>query len=145
METLAKNHRTGPLFEDAKVEDAMHPGVLTCPPETPLRTVARMMASYSVHAIVVTDVDAEGDPDERAWGVVSALDLARARASHADEPSAGGVADTDVVTVSSGDPLSRVAELMVEHGTEHVIVDDASGRPVGMVSTSDLAAVLARG
>jgi len=134
----------GPTYDNARVEDAMHAGVLTCPPETPLRTVARMMASYSVHAIVVTDLDAEGDPRDRAWGIVSALDVARARASGASEPTAGGTASTDVVTVSSGDPLSRATELMIEHGTEHVVVDDASGRPVGIVSTRDLAAVLAR-
>ena len=145
MEITEKTNPSGPTFDDAKVEDAMHPGVLTCPPETPLRTVARMMASYRVHAIVVTNLDPEGDSEDRAWGIVSALDLARARAAGTDEPSAGGVAETDVVTVSAGDPLARVAELMVEHGTEHVVVDDANGRPIGIVSTQDMAAVLARG
>lgn len=145
METMEKTHTPGPSFDAANVEDAMHPGVLTCPPETPLRTVARMMTSYAVHAIVVTDLDRDGDPVERAWGIVSALDLARAQAAGTDEPSAGGVASTNVVTVSPADPLSRVAELMTEHGTEHVVVDDLNGRPVGIVSTRDLAAVLARG
>jgi CBS domain-containing protein len=145
MNTIEQHHTNAPRYDDATVEDAMHAGVLTCPPETPLWTVARMMASYSVHAIVVTDLDPEGDSEDRAWGIVSALDLARARAAGTDEPSAGGVAETDVVTVSAGDPLSRVAALMVEHGTEHVVVDDRNGRPVGVVSTRDLAAVLARG
>src|SRR3954451_8617702 len=144
METI-EHHRThGPRYDDARVEDCMHPGVLTCPPETPLWTVARMMASYSVHAIVVTDIDSEGDPDERAWGIVSALDLVCARVAGEDEPSAGGVASTDVVTVSAGDPLASAAQLMTEHGTEHVVVADLQGRPVGIVSPRDLAVVLAR-
>jgi CBS domain-containing protein len=144
METIEQHHTQAPRYDDAKVEDAMHPGVLTCPPETPLWTVARMMASYSVHAIVVTDLDPEGESDERPWGIVSALDLTRARVAGADEPTAGGVASTDVVTVSPGDPLASAAQLMADHGTEHVIVTDLHGRPVGVVSTRDIAAVLAR-
>jgi CBS domain-containing protein len=144
METIRQDHTQAPRYDDATVEDAMHPGVLTCPPETPLWTVARMMASYSVHAIVVTDIDAEGESDERAWGIVSSLDLVRARVAGADEPTAGGVANTDVVTVSPGDPLASAAELMADHGSEHVVVTDLHGRPVGIVSTRDIAAVLAR-
>jgi CBS domain-containing protein len=144
METIEKRHTTAPRYDDAKVEDVMHPGVLTCPPETPLWTVARMMASYSVHAIVVTDLDPEGESDERAWGIVTALDLTRARVSGADEPTAGGVASTDVVTASPGDPLASAAQLMADHATEHVVVADVQGRPVGVVSTRDIAAVLTR-
>lgn len=144
METIEQHHTHAPRYDDATVEAVMHPGVLTCPPETPLWTVARMMTSYSVHAIVVTDLDAEGDPDERAWGIVSSLDLTRARVAGADEPTAGGVASTDVVTVSPGDPLSSATQLMADHGTEHVVVADLQGRPVGVVSTRDVAAVLAR-
>jgi len=144
MHTIEQHHTNAPRYDDAKVEDVMHPGVLTCPPETALSTVARMMVSYSVHAIVVTGLDAEGDPEERAWGIVSSLDLVRARVSGADEPTAGGVASTDVVTASAGDPLASAAELMAEHGTEHVVVADLHGRPVGIVSTRDIAAALAR-
>lgn len=144
MHTNEQHHTHLPRYDDAMVEDVMHPGVLTCPPETPLWTVARMMASYSVHAIVVTDLDAEGDPDERPWGIVSSLDLLRARVAGTDEPSAGGVANTDVVTVSPGDPLATAAQLMADHETEHVVVADLHGRPVGVVSTRDVAAVLAR-
>ncbi|MEA2469103.1 MAG: hypothetical protein QOE38_101 [Thermoleophilaceae bacterium] len=144
MQTIEQHHADTLRYDDAKIEDVMHPGVLTCPPETPLWTVAKMMAMYSVHAIVVTDLDAEGDPDERAWGIVSSLDLARACVAGADEPTAGGVASTDVLTVSPGDPLASAAQLMAVHGSEHVVVTDLQARPVGVVSTRDLAAVLAR-
>ena len=40
-------------FETGTVGDAMSHGVISCPPETPLRVVARMMATYRVHAIFV--------------------------------------------------------------------------------------------
>ena len=144
MQTIDQHHTDASWYDDARVEDVMHPGVLTCPPETPLSTVARMMAIYSVHAIVVTDLDSEGDSDERAWGIVSSLDLTRACVAGADGPTAGGVASTEVLTVSPGDPLASAAQLMVAHGTEHVIVADLHGRPVGVVSTSDVAAAIAR-
>jgi CBS domain-containing protein len=144
MQTIDRHHTDASWYDDARVEDVMHPGVLTCPPETSLSTVAKMMATYSVHAIVVTDLDSEGDPDERAWGIVSSLDLTRACVAGADGPTAGGVASTEVLTVSPGDPLASAAQLMAAHGTEHVVVADLHGRPVGVVSTSDVATVIAR-
>ena len=36
-----------------RVADVMHPGTIACPADTPLRSVARMMATYRVHAIIV--------------------------------------------------------------------------------------------
>jgi CBS domain-containing protein len=144
MTTIEQPQAHAPRYDDARVDDAMHPGVLTCPPETPLWTVARMMASYSVHAIVVTDIDSDGESAERPWGIVSSLDLTRACVAGIDEPTAGGVASTDVLTVSPGDPLASAAQLMAVHGVEHVVVCDLDGRPVGVVSTRDIAAVLAR-
>lgn len=134
-------NRAAVPFADATVADAMHSGVLTCPPETPLPTVARMMAGYGVHAIVVTDLDAEGDPDERPWGVVSGLDLVRAAAMAADA-TAGGVAATELVTVGPDAPLSRAAQLMAEHELSHLVVVDGDGRPQGIVSTHDVAGAL---
>jgi CBS domain-containing protein len=130
-------------FADATVADAMHAGVLTCPPETPLPTVARMMTSYGVHAIVVTDLDPEGESDERPWGIVSSLDLARAAALVSEEPTAGGVASTELVTVGPDESLSHAAQLMAEHELTHLVAVDTGGRPLGIVSTHDVAAALA--
>ena len=130
-------------FDQATVADAMHHGVLSCPPETPLTIVARMMASYGVHAIAVTDLDPEGESDERAWGIVSGLDLARAAALAGQEPVAGSVASTEVVTVTPDMPLADAARLMAEHELTHLVAVDGSGRPVGVVSTQDVARALA--
>jgi CBS domain-containing protein len=60
IETAATERRYElPNFADARVADVMHPGVLTCPPETSLPTVGRMMARHRVHAVVVTGLEAE--------------------------------------------------------------------------------------
>src|SRR5687768_4553611 len=97
MKTAPQTQTSALRFKDATVADAMHAGVLTCPPETPLPIVARMMTAYGVHAVVVTGLEAEADSPEHAWGVVSALDLVRAAALADSEPTAGGIASTELV------------------------------------------------
>jgi CBS domain-containing protein len=131
---------TPPSFDEALVADVMHPGVLTCPPETPLTTVARMMGRYRVHAIVVTDFEAEGE-GERPWRVVSDLDMAGAAAAgEFSDMTAGGIAATEVVSVSSDESLREGARIMSEHEVAHLIVTDpGSSAPVGILSTLDLA------
>jgi len=132
-------------LEHARARDAMRHGVLTCPPETSLTNVARMMAHNHVHAVVVTQPHVESDEDEQTWGVVTDLDVLRARAD-TEAASAGGSASRDVVMVAPDDPLEWVAERMVEHRTSHaVVVARESGHPVGMISTLDLAGVVGWG
>ena len=42
-----------PASSDLRVIDAMHPALITCSPDSSLRTIARMMSTYRVHAILV--------------------------------------------------------------------------------------------
>jgi CBS domain-containing protein len=133
-----------PAFENAQVSDVMRAGVLTCSPETPLETVARMMATHHVHCIVVTTSDSPRDEGRPAWGIVSDLDLAQAAAQ--PDRAAGDVCATEVVTVEPGESLERAAQLMVEHETAHLVVVDRSLLvPVGVISTLDVAGALAWG
>jgi CBS domain-containing protein len=147
MDTDAGHARTsgGPEFSQASVADAMHAGVLTCPPETPLRVVARMMATHRVHSVVVI-----GDPkafqDEHPWRVVSDLDLVRAGAAGLKEKTAADAAHSAIVTVSPADPLTEAASLMDVHGAAHLlVVEPESGHPLGVLSTLDLAGAFAFG
>ena len=127
------------------VAQAMHPGVLTCPPEAPLVTVARMMDAYRVHCVVVF-TDGEDDTGAGVWGIVSDLDLAAAVSDgDLEGRSAGGTAATPVVTVGPDETLRRAAQLMSEYGTAHVVVTEPEAyRPLGIVSTLDLARIVAR-
>jgi CBS domain-containing protein len=135
------SHRIRPL-QDLRVIDVMHPGMISCPPETSLRTVARMMATYRVHAIVT---HAQADSGDEQWGVVTDADLMRtAWNADVDEVSAGQIAASPVLVVTTIDPLERVIQLMVEHEVAHVIaIERHSGRPLGVVSTLDVARALA--
>lgn len=52
------------------------------------------------------------------------------------------VASAPVLTIESAETIRRGAELMVEHGVAHLVVVKR-GRPVGVLSTLDLARVIA--
>ena len=119
----------------------MHEGVLFCPPEAPLRYAAEMMARHRVHAIVVLGDDEEGG----LWGIVSDSDVVAAIArGELDQHTAGGAARTPLVTISRSDSVEHAAEAMREHAVTHLVVV-ADERPVGVVSTLDLAAAVAAG
>ena len=136
-----------PSIEKATVADAMHPGVMSCEPRAPAVTVARMMATHRIHAVVVDGVHVDavhGEQEQVIWGLVSDLDLARAAYAGADALTASDLAATEPVTIEPSVPLAEAAKIMDEHGTAHLIVVDR-GRPVGVISTLDVAAALAWG
>jgi CBS domain-containing protein len=133
----------GPAFAEAKVHDAMRVGVATCQPGTSLADAARIMGGYGIHCLVVADVEAGAHTSD--WGVVDALDLARAEAE-GRATTVGELAVAKALTVDSNAPLATAARLMAEAGTAHLIaVQPGTDRPVGVVSASGLAAVLAWG
>ena len=123
----------------------MHPGLISCSLDTPLRAVARMMATYRVHAILVTAHGEQKLPGGGFWGIVADTDLLRAAAAgDIDEQPAQTVAATPVVTVASSDELAHAAQLMIEREASHlVVVERRSSRPVGVLSTLDVARALA--
>ncbi|HSD81850.1 MAG TPA: CBS domain-containing protein [Solirubrobacteraceae bacterium] len=134
---------TVPHLEHAVVADAMRHGVLSCPPEFPATVVARIMATQHVHAVIVEGVrPAGGAAEHLVWGVISDMDLMAAARGGADELTAGDLAVTEPVTVEPSLPLPEAVRLMIEHRTAHLIVAER-GRPVGVLSTLDIAGVLA--
>ena len=145
MNLLAEQTEIRPSFLQRRVIDVMHPGVISCPAETPLPTVARMMATYRVHAIVVIAHAVDTLPDGSLWGVVSDADLVRAaQAPEFDELTAQTLAANPVVMVAASDPVQRAVQLMVEHEISHlIVVERRSMKPIGVISTLDVARALA--
>lgn len=134
-----------PAFEVATVADAMHNGVVSCLPETPLRIVAQIMATHRIHGLVVL-----GDPrdytDGRPWRFLSDVDVVRASAADFASLTAGDAAANPIVAVSPGDPLHETAALMTRHIITHlVVVDPGSDQPMGIISTLDVMAALGWG
>jgi CBS domain-containing protein len=105
-----------------------------------------MMATYRVHAILVTAHGEDELPGGGQWGIVSDADLLRASDSYdVDSVKARTLAAQPVVTIASSEQLGRAAALMVDRDVSHLIViESRSGRPLGVLSTLDVARALAR-
>jgi CBS domain-containing protein len=130
-----------PALESATVVDAMRLGVIACDPDTSLREVARIMATYRVHSVVITEV--EGG---QAWGMVTDLDVVAAAGQDLDKVTARDIQRGELVTIAADEPLARAAKQLASRGVAHlVVVQPHSGQPVGVLSTLDVAGVLAWG
>lgn len=117
----------------------MHHGILSCASDAPLGEVAGVMAKHRIHAVAITN-GASGRP----IGIASDLDVVAAAAT-GEEPTARQAACTEPLTVSADDSLVHAAQVMSEYGVHHLVVmDPASGFPVGVLSTLDIVGAYAR-
>ncbi|HUJ33652.1 MAG TPA: CBS domain-containing protein [Solirubrobacteraceae bacterium] len=135
-----------PHFDHATVADAMHPGILSCEPDASLTEVARMMSTRHVHCIVIKAAD-DGPGDEPPlWGLVSDLDVVRAGLRPDAPETAVELAVKPVIKIETTAALRDAAQLMLDKGASHVVaVNPASERPVGILSTLDIAGVIGWG
>jgi CBS domain-containing protein len=134
-----------PSFEHASVRDAMHPRVAACPPDAPAVDVARLMATRHIHAVIVAGVEHGSPGGERLhWAIASDFDLLRASAAGLDAMTAADIARTGAITIAPDAPLAQAAARMIDAGVTHLVVAQ-EGRPVGVLSTLDIAGVLAWG
>ena len=116
------------------VLNAVQLGLIECPADATVGSIARTMAEHTVHCVIVRGIERGG------WGIVSDLDLMAAMRPELAEATAGQLAATNVVIVEPNDTLEHAAQLMAEHQTAHVVVvDRATGEPVGILSTIDVA------
>jgi CBS domain-containing protein len=127
-----------PSLESARVSDAMRHGILSCPADASLRDAARTMSLHHVHMIVVSD-PANGS-------LLGTLTYRLLLDALFEKRPLGEIADRELCMVSSGELLTVAAELMRDRGVTHLVVRDAqSRRPVGTLSTLDVACVLGWG
>jgi CBS domain-containing protein len=126
-----------------KVRDLMHRGLITCRPETTLGQVAVLLARHHIHALVVADRDG------RVLGVITDFDLlagewlsGNAQGLEAMRAmTAGELMTTPADSIEAHRPASEAAKRMRTEVINRLIVTD-QGKPVGVVSISDLVASL---
>jgi CBS domain-containing protein len=134
-----------PSLARATVADAMHPGIVSCPAEAGLTDVARLMATHHVHCVAVV-ATYEEEADRFVWGLISDLDVLRAGIHLGPDSSARGLALEPIISVEPAMPLREAGELMLKHRVSHlIVVDPETQRPTGVLSTLDVAGVLAWG
>ena len=129
-----------PAFRNATVADVMTPGIITCGPETPLDVVAELMATHRVHAVAVGGIAA----NHLVWGVIDSLELVRALRHPDLNPFAESISRAPMHGIEPSAALHEAIRLMDEHNATHLVVIDRE-RPVGIVSTLDVAGAAAWG
>jgi CBS domain-containing protein len=135
-----------PAFEHATVADAMHPGILSVSPDASLTDVARMMASRHVHCAAVMGISHEHGGESLIWGLISDLDVVKAGSEPESGQTAATLAQEPLISVEPSTPIREAARLMLSHGEAHVVViNPGTQRPIGMLSTLDIAGILAWG
>ena len=134
-----------PSLQRATVSDAMHPGIIACEPDASLAEVSQIMAKHHVHWVAVIGISHD-DPPCGVWSVISDLDLVRAGIRDGDTASARALARQPLITVEPSMALRTAGELMLAHGVSHlVVIESETQRPIGILSSSDIAGVLAWG
>lgn len=132
-----------PPLGEATVFDAMHPGVVSCPPDASMRDVAKTMAGQGVHAAIIEGIGKDTTDHARlSWRVFTDLDLARAAADIGNSSTVDDMASGHVETIEPGTPLTEAARIMADLRVSHlVVVHDR--RPIGILSTADVARAIA--
>jgi len=127
------------------VRDLMHPGLITCRSDTVLGQVAVLLDQHHIHALIVIN------GDNRPIGIVSDFDLLAAEWLSIDAESldvmrkmtAGELMTTPVNTIEAEEPAIQAAERM-RLGEEHRLLVTDKGKPIGVISISDLVASMAK-
>jgi CBS domain-containing protein len=134
----------GPRLNEVRAGAVMHPGIVTCAPDAPLWSVARSMAEHRVHCVAVARVGEAGAHGRHfSWGLIDDMELVLAAHSGTLTRAAATIASAAPPAVNDSDTLDRAATLMITDDAPHVIVLGPSGLPSGIISTLDIARVLA--
>jgi CBS domain-containing protein len=126
------------------VATVMQMGVVSCQPQVSIATVARCMAERHIHCVAVGGVGVDGRREGHfEWGLIDDMDIVQAANRRALTEPAGSIAVEAPLAVTEFDSIEHAATLMVDEGSRHVVVIGAEGLPAGMVSTRDVAWMVA--
>ncbi len=130
---------------DKLVRDLMHPGLITCQLSASLGQVATLLTQHHVHALVIVDRDG------RPLGILSDFDLLAGEWLSANLESltamrkmtAGELMTQPINAVEADVPARDAAHRMRTEEINRLLVTE-HGKPVGVISISDMVAHLAR-
>jgi CBS domain-containing protein len=130
--------------EVLRVADLMHRGVVSCARGSTASEIAQLMISADVHSVAVLSPSPEPGHPPLIWGIVTDLNLLRALAEGQSQATAETLAGGQVIRVRPSQTISEAAEVMVGSGAHHLVVIDPDDlQPIGMLSTTDIAPMLA--
>jgi len=122
----------------------MHPGIITCKPDTALGQTAVLLNQHRVHALFVTDRDG------RIMGILTDFDLLAGEWLSSDLESLGAMRKltaSDLMTqpvdsIEADTPLADAVDQFIERGVSRLLVKEKE-KPVGVISLSDFVASIA--
>jgi CBS domain-containing protein len=124
------------------VGDVMSDAFLVCRDKTTILSAARTITQAGWRSVIV--VDSRGQP----LGVVSSIDLLKLAGEPVDENLlVSDLMNRDLITVDINASLQQAANLMIQNHTHRVIVvdiNDPESFPLGMISSFDIVAEMAR-
>jgi CBS domain-containing protein len=109
---------------------------VTATPETPLREAVQAMSEHRVGSIVVVEPES-GKP----IGIFTLRDLLHrvaAKSCDLDQLVMGVMSDSGLLMLNWRSTVYQAALVMARNGVHHVIVVDATGKLVGIVSQEDI-------
>jgi CBS domain-containing protein len=118
--------------------DVMRRDVMVCHFEDPVSAVAAAMRDNNLGFIPVCDGNGS------VAGTITDRDLALRVVAERRDPAktrAGDVLTREVVFCSQNDRLEIAEALMIQHRKSRILCTDVRGRPLGVISLSDIASI----
>jgi CBS domain-containing protein len=123
-------------MDDIFVGQLMSAPVETVRPHTTLDDAAAQLLEHNISSVVVVDADGYLE------GILTATDFVRlaSESKVASEETVGDYMSSGVVTAAANDPITEVADTMIDNRFHHVPVVDETEGVVGIITTTDLTA-----
>ncbi|HET91116.1 MAG TPA: CBS domain-containing protein [Chloroflexi bacterium] len=121
------------MDRERRVRDIYHKGVILCKPDSPLQEVVKVMADTEIHAVMVTEREGEFPV-----GVVSHTDVIAHYGQDLMAIQAHEVMTPDVISISEDATVEEAAQKLLESNIHRLLVVNQEGRPLGILSTTDI-------
>jgi len=122
-------------MEDVFVAQLMSSDLETVRPDALVEDAANRMLERDIGSVLVVE-------DDAVVGILTTTDFVRivAERKPKDETPVEAYMSTDLLAADAQDPIQDVADRMLQAGIHHMPVVDDDGTPIGIVTTTDLAA-----
>lgn len=127
----------------AQLRDFATAAVAVVEPETPAVVVAQLMRKYHIGALVVVDANDKTRP----VGIVTDRDLVLELMAEGLDPAVfttGDIMSVDLVLATPEMDVMDAVQLMRTHGLRRLVLTDAAGALVGIVTMEDVLEQLTR-
>lgn len=123
-------------MDDVFVAQLMTSEPKTVRADTLVEDAANLMLEDGIGSVLVVD------DDDRLAGILTNTDFVKivAERKPKDETPVSEYMSTDLMTTDAQEPIEAVANRLLEAGIHHMPVVDDDGTPIGIITTTDLAA-----